>query len=178
MKKNKIFLVGPRGSGKSTIGKLLSKRLNLDFIDSDELIEKEYKTTISDIVNEKGWSFFRKIEKETLFKICNISHPLVVATGGGIVLDKENRELLKKSGLVFYIKVPVPVLVERLKKDKDLSSRPPLTDLSLEKEVEKVLEEREPLYESVSDYTIDGDKDIDEVVEEIERKSKALFNKF
>ncbi len=169
---NKIFLIGPRGVGKSSLGKLLSRRLSLGFIDTDDLIEKRYKTTIFNIVNEKGWKFFRKIEKEIFFEICDISYPLVVATGGGIILDKENRELLKKSGLVFYIKVPVSILIERLKKDKDIKSRPPLTNLPLEEEVKKVLKEREKFYECVSDYTIEGNKNISEVVEEIEKYIK------
>ena len=89
-----IFLVGPMGSGKSSLGKKLAKSLARKFVDTDKEIEKKESKTINEIFENNGENYFRKKEKEFLINIPNNLN-LVIATGGGIVLDQENREKLK-----------------------------------------------------------------------------------
>ena len=95
-----IFLVGPMGSGKSSLGKKLAKSLGKKFIDSDKEIEKNERKTISEIFEKSGESYFREKEREFLINIPN-SLNMVIATGGGIVIDKENREKLKENKVIF-----------------------------------------------------------------------------
>ena len=91
-----IFLVGPMGSGKSSLGKKLAKRLDKKFIDTDKEIEKNENKTINEIFENDGEGYFRKKEKDFLNNIPN-SLNMVIATGGGIVIDEENRKKLKKN---------------------------------------------------------------------------------
>ena len=95
-----IFLVGPMGSGKSSLGKKLAKSLNKKFIDTDKEIEKKENKTINEIFENEGEKYFREKEKEFLINIPNNLN-MVIATGGGIVTDQENREKLKENRVIF-----------------------------------------------------------------------------
>ena len=115
-----IFLVGPMGSGKSSLGKKLAKSLDKKFIDTDKEIEKNERKTISEIFENSGESYFREKEREFLINIPN-SLNMVIATGGGIVTDQENREKLKENKVIF-----LNASVERQHKRTSRSDKRPL----------------------------------------------------
>ncbi|HOQ71481.1 MAG: shikimate kinase AroL [Smithellaceae bacterium] len=167
----KIILIGCRASGKSTVGRLLSRKLGIPFVDADRLIEKTAGMSIAEIVALKGWQEFRRRETQIL---ASLQEPTVcvLATGGGAVLTDENRKLLKKTGVVIYLKADLPDVVERLRRDvKHANSRPPLAAGDLIEETRVVLAERTPLYEATADYTVDTrNKNIVQVAEEINRQ--------
>lgn len=149
-----IFLIGYRCTGKTTTGKLLAKLLDLPFIDTDQALESRFNTTIAQMVEENGWTYFREREKEVLLDT-NILTPSVVATGGGIVLDPENREFIKKSGVCAWLQADESTLLYRIVADTNTpDSRPGLTNDSLAEETRKILESRIPLYESLAQITI------------------------
>ena len=123
-----IFLVGPMGSGKSSLGKKLAKSLDKKFIDTDKEIEKKENKTINEIFENEGEKYFREKEKEFLINIPNNLN-MVIATGGGIVTDQENREKLKENRVIF-----LNASVERQSKRTSRSDKRPLlknVDLSL-----------------------------------------------
>ncbi len=167
----KIILIGYRGSGKSAVGRHLSRKLGIPFVDADRLVEKEAGMSIAELVSLKGWQEFRKRETQTLTALQEPT-VCVLATGGGAVLTDENRKQLKKAGVVIYLKAELPDIVERLRRDaKRASSRPPLTSGNLIEETRVVFAERAPLYEATADYAIDTrNKNIVQVAEEIYRQ--------
>ena len=120
MKKMRIFLIGPMASGKTTIGEKLSKRLGLGFVDTDSEIEKNAGAEISWIFDIEGEESFRKREETALLKSVEKEN-LVISTGGGIVLNSKNRELISYSGLVVYLETSIQSQLERTINDK---SRP------------------------------------------------------
>ena len=164
----KIILIGYRAAGKSTVGRLLSRKLGVPFVDADQLVEKTAGMSIAEIVALKGWQEFRQRETQTL---ASLKDPTVcvLATGGGVVLADENRRLLKKMGVVIYLKADLPDIVKRLRHDaNNTRSRPPLTEGDLMEETRSMFSQRAPQYESVADYTVDTqDKSIVQVTENI-----------
>jgi len=170
MKKNwdKVLLIGFRGSGKTTIGKLLAERLSLSFLDLDEEIQRRVGLTIKEMVERYGWNYFRERERESLEDLMNKSR-CVVALGGGSVLHADLMEKLKERALIIYLKISAETAVKRIERDpKTEHSRPSLSGLSLEEEAERVLKERVPLYERYADIIIDTDKEtVEEVLTEI-----------
>ena len=159
-----IFIVGPMGSGKSTVGKIISAELFLDFFDTDDEIEIRTGASIDWIFDLEGESGFRKRESEMLDEMVK-RNSIVLSTGGGIVLESANRELLSSRGTVFYLSTPISVQVERTAKDKD---RPLLKNGDPEKILSKLHDEREEFYKSVSDHIIETeDKSSQEVASEI-----------
>ena len=145
-----IFIVGPMGSGKTTVGKIVASELFLEFHDTDATIEKKTGVTIDwifDIEGEKGF-----IKRETLIlKDLVSSNSIVLATGGGIVIEAENRELLASRGTVFYLHTPLETQISRTAKDKD---RPLLKDQDPEKVLTELQESRQSFYEEVADHII------------------------
>ena len=151
----KIFLIGYRASGKSTVGLLLSKSLNLPFADIDHAIESAAGMTIKELIARQGWDAFRKKETETIARLRD-AHSCVVATGGGAVLSEANRTMLKEMGKMIYLKTPLDRIVERLEQDAGgKATRPQFTSENLAAETIAVLAQRIPLYESVADFTVD-----------------------
>ena len=153
----KIFLVGYRCSGKTTIGKILADRINYKFLDMDRMIEQQTGSTISDLVDAHGWEYFRQIEKEILF---NTEHmkDTIVSTGGGIVTDPENLIFLNKNGYSIWLDADIKAILSRLKTDPStLHSRPPLTNNTLIEETKELLKIRRPLYEKASHLKIETD---------------------
>ncbi len=124
MTKNKtpknIFLIGFMGAGKTTVGKILAKRLKLAFIDLDGMIEKELNLTIQEIFSRYGEDFFRDAETKALRSIADKDR-YVVATGGGVVLREENWETMEGNGITVYLRAPAGVLWSRVKNN---TSRP------------------------------------------------------
>ena len=153
----KVILIGYRSSGKSTIGAILSKKLKIPFVDSDQIIVEEEGMPIKEFVARHGWEAFRAKETKVIASICSMN-PCVVATGGGAVMAAGNRELLKKSGTLIYLKTPLRDIVERLKRDsQNEQTRPQFTAESLEEETMAVLKERIPVYEAIADFTVETD---------------------
>ena len=164
-----IFIVGPMGSGKTTVGKIVAGELFLDFHDTDAKIEDTTGVTIDWIFDIEGEAGFRKRET-TILKEMVALNSIVLATGGGIVIEEENRELLASRGTVFYLHTPLNTQVERTARDKD---RPLLKDKDPEKVLAELQELRQSLYEEVSDHIIDTEsKSGSEVANEIVRLVK------
>lgn len=158
--KRNIVLIGMPGSGKSTIGKALSERLGKSFVDTDELITEEYGC-ISDIFKEKGETFFRNIEAVAVKRVA-LQNGLVIATGGGAVLRKENADYLRHNGLVFFL-------------DRPLEDIAPTDDRPLSSDYEalkRLYEERYGIYLSVCDEKINVDGSVVSAVDEIMERLK------
>uniref|UniRef100_A0A7V4JR15 Shikimate kinase n=1 Tax=Thermodesulfobacterium geofontis TaxID=1295609 RepID=A0A7V4JR15_9BACT len=168
---DRIILVGFRCVGKTTIGEKLAEVLEWEFLDLDKEIQKKLGKTIKEIVEEKGWHYFRKIEKEEMKKLKKFKK-IIIALGGGGILHKEEMESLLENSLVVWLYSSPEVILKRMKEDeKTFSQRPALKDLDLEKEIVEVLKERMPLYEKFSHFRIDTDKlDIEEAVKNILEK--------
>lgn len=150
-----VYLIGYRCTGKTTIGKLLSKKLNLVYIDTDQMIESKINMSISEFVLEKNWSEFRKIEKAMLLKTKK-NQKAIISTGGGIILDPENRTFIKKHGYSCWLTANINTILERFKKDEiSVSQRPSFTSSDLESETRELLKIRNPLYEDTSHLKID-----------------------
>ena len=154
----RIYLIGMMGSGKSTLGKELSKRLGYKFIDMDHYIEEKCCKFIDEIFRDYGEEWFRAFETNTLKEFLEMDD-VVIATGGGVIKNKKHKKLM--DGKCIYLSVPVEVLEERLAFD---DTRPLLKTRS----VRSILEERIPLYEYFSDLTvenIDMNQAIDKIME-------------
>ena len=145
-----IFIVGPMGSGKSTVGKIISSELFLNFFDTDGEIETRTGASIDWIFDLEGEDGFRKRETKVLEEMVK-QNSIVLSTGGGIILSEMNRELLSSRGTVFYLATPIEVQLERTSKDKD---RPLLKDGDPGEILKNLHIARESLYEEVSDYTV------------------------
>ncbi|MCT4543690.1 MAG: shikimate kinase [Vallitalea sp.] len=159
-----IILVGFMGSGKSTVGKELSKLLNRKFIDTDEEVEKEEGRSINDIFNTQGEQFFRNIETKTLESLLEKKN-YIISTGGGIVLKEYNRQLLKKIGKVIFLHADVNHIVNNVKYD---DTRPLLQTEDWIKTISEMLESREDKYLSTADIIIQtSGKNIESIVQEI-----------
>ena len=159
-----IFIVGPMGSGKSTVGKIISNELFLNFYDTDEEIETRTGASIDWIVDLEGEDGFRKRESKILEEMVQ-QNSIVLSTGGGIILSESNRELLSSRGSVFYLATPIAVQLERTSKDKD---RPLLKNGDPGKILEELHMARESLYEAVADHIVNTEgKSSQEVSEEI-----------
>lgn len=148
-----IILVGPMGAGKTTIGKQLAQQLGREFYDSDRVIEEHTGANIPLIFELEGEEGFRKREKSMLLELTE-KQDIILATGGGAVLDPENREQLKKSGFVIYLKAPLSQLINRTSKDRN---RPLLQTADPRKKMEEILSVRDPLYQEVADVIVETD---------------------
>ena len=151
---NNIFLVGPMGAGKSTIGRKLAKMLKRSFYDCDTEIEQRTGVNIPLVFDIEGEEGFRKRESHILDELTGLSN-IVLATGGGAVLSSENREILSNRGFVIYLKAELELLLKRTSKDK---KRPLLQTADPEAQLKKILTEREPYYEEVADLIIQSDR--------------------
>ena len=148
-----IFLVGPMGSGKSSLGKKLAKSLDKKFIDTDKEIEKKENKTINEIFENEGEKYFREKEKEFLINIPNALN-MIIATGGGIVTYQENREKLKENKVIF-----LNASVERQSKRTSRSDkRPLLKNVDRLKKLRELYDQRIELYREVSNIEINVDK--------------------
>ncbi len=150
-----LFLTGPRASGKTTLAALLARELCMSCCDMDQRIVQTAGVSIAAMVQNNGWQAFRALETRTLRELC-AEAPQVVATGGGVVLAAENRRLLKATGFTIYLQAAADTLLARLKQEPLDEQRPPLSDLSLKRELETTLQEREPLYRACADVVLDA----------------------
>lgn len=162
---NNIVLVGFMGSGKTTIGKALEKETGISFVDTDVLIETDECCKVSEIFENKGEVYFRKLENEMLTKLTVTGGLKVVSTGGGIVTNPENIPLLKQLGKVFYLRIKPETVVSRLEGD---TTRPLLTEKDKFAKINKLMNDRKELYTEVADIIIDTDNlSVEEIVSQI-----------
>ncbi len=154
MASKNIILIGAMGVGKSTVGKRLAKNLAIDFHDSDQEIVEKTGVDIATIFEYEGEQGFRKREENTIKELCALED-IVLATGGGAILSKNTRELLSKSGTVFYLKASIETILNRAKSE---NSRPLLKTSNKRKTISELLAQRTPLYESVAHHTINTDR--------------------
>ena len=160
----RLLIIGPMASGKSTIGLKLANRLNLDFVDTDQQVEDRAGAEISWIFDIEGESGFRIREEEVLKEVC-LNDEIVISTGGGIIIEKNNRKLISESGVVIYLEVSIQTQLERTLIDK---SRPLLDSKDKEQTLKNLKKQRTPLYEEIANITIEaGDRSNNQVVEEI-----------
>ena len=149
----KIFLVGPMGSGKSKIGKLLSSQLNLNLIDIDREIEAKFEKTIVDIFASEGEQGFRKKEIDFLTEVNEIEDA-VVSTGGGIIEASANRDILNKEEYVVFLNASIE---SQFQATKDKTKRPLLNNENPRQVLESLYERRLELYKSVSNLELSPD---------------------
>lgn len=149
-----LFLIGPMGAGKTTIGRSLSERLNLSFYDSDRVITERAGADIPWIFDLEGEQGFRDRESVVIDELTQLPG-IVLATGGGAVLREENRTCLRSRGLVVYLETSVKQQLIRTAKDKN---RPLLQKPDRRKILEDLLKEREPLYRQTADLVVSTDQ--------------------
>lgn len=149
-----IILIGFRGTGKTTIGRILAQRLGKEFVDADAYLEQREGKTIKDIFAEGGEKLFREIETEIIAELC-LSDNRVVATGGGAILREENVKTLKKSGIIILLEANTDTIYKRIHRDTTTEQRrPSLTNRNAYEEIEYLLEYRRPLYDKTADFVI------------------------
>lgn len=165
MKGNNIILIGFMGSGKTSVGRHLSKHLNYDFKDTDEMIVSQENTPIQDIFSLHGEAYFRDLETKLLVSVKDSLALTVLSTGGGMPVRNENRNILKNMGQVVYLRASAATITDRLSGDK---SRPLLKEGNINEKVERLLNERKTFYEEAADIIIDTDrKPVEEIAKEI-----------
>ena len=163
-----IVLIGYRCSGKTSVGKRVASILKWQFIDSDAVIEERTGQSIEEIVETDGWSAFRKEEEKVIKRLATLDKT-VLATGGGVILNPVNRELLIKHGILIWLKADIATIKNRMSQDsKTDTQRPGLTNLGSMEEIEAVLLERTPYYQYAAHYVIDtSEKSVYEIADEI-----------
>ena len=154
----RVVLVGLRCSGKTTVGSLVAAKLGWEFLDADEELVKRAGRSIADIFATDGEPFFRKLEKDVLADLCR-REKLVLATGGGAVLDPENVSTMREGALVVHLDAPVDVLWTRMQTDPATGvQRPALTDLDGRAEMAAVAAKRAELYKAARHVVVDTDR--------------------
>lgn len=148
-----VFLIGPMGAGKSAVGRQLARMLHLTFMDSDEEIERRTGVDIAFIFEKEGEAGFRVREVKAIDDLSNMDG-VVLATGGGAVVNPENRSRLGARGFVVYLKTSVDQQLSRTRRGRD---RPMLGDGDRRDVLDKLLAEREPMYYEIADLTVETD---------------------
>jgi shikimate kinase len=148
-----LFLVGPMGAGKSAVGRQLARMLHLEFVDSDEEIESRTGVDIPFIFEKEGEAGFRKREAAAIDDLSQ-KEGIVLATGGGAILDPQNRNHLGARGYVIYLHTSVDQQLSRTRKGRD---RPLLSNDDPRAVLEGLMATREPLYREIADLTVDTD---------------------
>ncbi len=136
-----LYLIGMMGAGKTTVGQLLARKLEYGFVDTDDLIEKAAKQSIKQIFATEGEAAFRELESDVLMQVCAFTK-LTVATGGGIVMKRDNWSYLHH-GLIVWLDASVDLLYSRLLED---TTRPLLQDADPKGKLRSLLQQRQPLY--------------------------------
>lgn len=153
----RLFLIGYRGSGKSTVARLVAERLGWSSIDSDDEVERRVGMTIAAIFATEGEQTFRNHEEKVVASLCTRNRA-AIALGGGAVLRDATRRRLKKAGPVVWLTAPASTLAARIAADTATASRrPSLTGVGAAEEVERLLAIREPTYRECATVAIDVD---------------------
>lgn len=153
---NNIYLIGYRGAGKSTIAPMLADRCGWTVVEMDDLIQQEEQCTIAEIFARDGEAGFRNLETQMLRKVAG-REKQVVSTGGGIILREENRQLMRATGTVVWLKASAKTIALRLSQDESnhKTQRPALTSLPMSDEIAQLLKERSAHYAATSDFSVD-----------------------
>ncbi len=154
MLKESIFLIGPMGAGKSTVGRILAEKLGYNFMDSDHEIESKTGATIPMIFDIEGEEGFRLRESQVIDALTQ-NKETVLATGGGVVINPDNRKNLRARGFVVYLKSSVNTLVQRTKNDRN---RPLLQTSNPVATLKNILLERAPYYEELADLIVETEQ--------------------
>lgn len=162
-----IFLIGPMGAGKTAVGRALARRLGWPFHDTDLEIQAATGVDIPYVFEKEGEEGFRRREREMLEHLTRLE-PLVLATGGGVVLHPDNRKALAERGRVVYLETDVPQQLQRTRRSR---TRPLLLDTDPQERLRELMRVREPLYREIADLTVDTNgRRVAAVVSEILRK--------
>ena len=162
-----VILTGFMGSGKSSLGVRLSYRMKMPLIDTDKKIEKEQGCTIAQLFEEKGEMYFRQLETDCIENMLEKKCAYVISVGGGLPIKEENREILKRLGMVVYLRIRPETVYERLKED---TTRPLLQGENPLEKIKKLMDERADFYESGADLVIDVDElDTEQIMQKIVR---------
>jgi shikimate kinase len=168
-----VILAGLRGTGKSSIGRILAEWLQFTFIDTDMAVESLARSRIADIVAQCGWEYFRGLERQAVASIAT-KNCHVIASGGGTLMDEDNARLLKKHGVVVLLVSDLAVLQRRIAIG---SHRPSLTGRHpAPMELAEVWEVRRSRYEAVADLTYDVSQESANVTQDLQRKATAIYS--
>jgi shikimate kinase len=168
--KGNIFLIGPMGSGKTAVGRQLARMLRFTFHDSDADIEAKTGVDIAFIFEKEGESGFRIREKESIERLTGLD-AIVLATGGGAVIDADNRRLLAERGVVVYLATSIDQQLERTRHGRN---RPLLNDTDPEQKLHELMRRRALLYAEIADLTVSTDgRRVQLVAEEIQQELKG-----
>ncbi len=176
MKNKNIFIVGPLGAGKTTVGRQLAKRAHLVFYDSDHEIEKRNGVSVATIFEIEGESGFRKREHEVIEKLTQLDN-IVLSSGGGSILMPENRHAFASRGTVIYLRASLETQLQRTNQRKGV--RPLLNIPDPFKKIIELAQIRSPLYQEIANYTYDTDIDdpkeiAEQIFEELFAENKKL----
>lgn len=153
--KDNIALIGFMGSGKTTVGKVLAKLMDMKFVDIDKIIAASEKKSVAEIFEEKGQIYFRDLEREIIAQE-SLKNNCVISTGGGSILDNENIKRLKETSFVVYLDCTIECLYQRL---KNSTTRPILNEAEDKRKlIEELYEKRRFLYEISADFTVKIDE--------------------
>ncbi|MEK6559228.1 MAG: shikimate kinase [Planctomycetota bacterium] len=176
-----IILIGFRGTGKTTIGRILAQRLDKEFIDADEFLEQKEGRTIKDIFGEGGEKLFREIEARIITELYLLDNK-VIASGGGVILGEENVRRLKKNGILILLDADVDTIYKRISEDVVAQQRRPnLTNWDRYQEIEYLLEYRKPFYDKAADFvlntaSISAEEAVNRIVSFVRNYVKDLKN--
>lgn len=169
---DRVFLVGPMGAGKTTLGRQLARTLGFMFIDSDHEIEKRTGASIAWIFDIEGEAGFRKREAIMIDELTQRSH-VMLATGGGAVLDPQNRARLRERGVVIYLYADIDKLAARAGRD---ASRPLLANVDPRQKLTELMAVREPLYREVADLVMDtGDRPLRSTISRLAKTLRPML---
>jgi shikimate kinase len=149
----RIFMIGYRGTGKTTVARLLAGRLGWSWVDADETLESRFGMTIRTIFETEGEAGFREKECVVLADLCRLAQT-VVATGGGVILRKNNRDLLRQSGIVVWLTANPETIENRLQRDPTTFERRPALSIGGLAEIAEILRMREPLYQVCAHFAV------------------------
>lgn len=166
---NHIILIGFMGAGKTTIGKKLARKLEVQFVDTDEMVETQTGRKISDIFAEDGEAFFRNLETDMLHQLMQREERCVIAVGGGLPMQPVNRSLLKELGKVVFLEADIEALMQRLRGD---TSRPNLQGGDLRERIETLMDQRLEVYLETADIRVSTDtQGFSQILQEIVEKT-------
>ena len=154
MNERRLFLIGYRGTGKTTVARLVAARLGWSWCDADEILEEQAGMTIREIFAAEGEAGFREREAKVLTSLCQLDHH-VIATGGGVILRPDNRERLRGAGRIVWLTADAQTLWQRLQREHDTDPRRPPLTVGGFAEIEELLRHRELLYRACADDMVD-----------------------
>ena len=166
--KRNIILIGMPASGKSTVGKLLSKKISYEYYDADKYLERKENVKISTLFSEKGEEYFRNLETKYLRELSQ-KNGIIISTGGGAVKREENMEILKEKGIVVFLSRKIEDIAK-----ENHEARPLLQDIN---NIYKLYDERIELYKRYSDIIIENNGTLQEVTDRTAEEIEKIFTK-